>query len=180
MRFKLQRPEFTGIVPQGLSCLSLQDQRLKYSPHGPFQEKPAGPWPRGSIVKGPGPKAKIKKSHFLAQAHCHGTEQRDARRGLVTPTKEIDVEGCHQPSLPAQPSLGQRGGHQEGVRQRSPCVHIPGSKEPCEALSSETRLFPIVSRGTGSSLLSSAEHVYLSCLLRSQDTTIEGFLGLLS
>lgn len=68
----------------------------------------------------------------------------------------------------------------KGVRQRSPCVHIPGSKEPCEALSSETRLFPIVSRGTGSSLLSSAEHVYLSCLLRSQDTTIEGFLGLLS
>lgn len=58
VRFKLQRPEFTGIVPWELSCLSLQDQRLKYSPHGPFQEKPAGPWPRGSIVKGPGPRAK--------------------------------------------------------------------------------------------------------------------------
>lgn len=66
----------------------------------------------------------------------------------------------------------------KGERQRSPCVHIPGSKEPCEAPSLETRLFPILSRETGSSRLSSEERDCLSCLLRNQDTIVEGFLGI--
>lgn len=76
-----------------------------------------------------------------------------------------------------KPLWARRNDSKKRKRQTSPCMHIPGSKEPCEAPSLETRLFPILSGETGSSLLSSEEHDHLSCLLRSQDTMVQSFLG---
>lgn len=72
-----------------------------------------------------------------------------------------------------KPLWARRNDSKKRKRQTSPCMHIPGSKEPCEAPSLETRLFPILSGETGSSLLSSEEHDHLSCLLRSQDTMVQ-------
>lgn len=66
----------------------------------------------------------------------------EAQDGHIIPTKEIDVEGCHQPSLPAQASLGQREGQQErGETEKSLRAHprkqgsLSGSKLGNQAIS---------------------------------------------